>query len=369
MRIMLLHFKFGNVIIEKRDKEDKSLRIDELPKLNVEGDWQKKRAQIQALLAQEEYGKIPPALAFTVKDFKSERFFAGKGFLERVELSFQNGEEEFSFPVQICYPEKREEKIPFFVFLDFSDAVPSKYFPAEEILDEGFGIARIFYQDVSKDANEFGEGLERLFLKGERTEQTFGKISLWAWAASRLLDYLLTRDLADEEKIGVIGHSRLGKTALWAAANDTRFTHVFSNHSGCSGAAISRATTGETVEVISRVFPHWFCKNYRKYANAEWEMPFDQHFLLSLIAPRVLAVGAAKEDTWADTYNQYLACKAALPAWERYGLGGGFFDETPQTGKRYGADGVYFREREGTHYLSRQDWHYYMEILRFDGKE
>ena len=95
-------------------------------------------------------------------------------------------------------------------------------------------------------------------------------------------------------------------------------------------------------------------------------MPFDQHFLLALIAPRTLIVGAADRDTWADTLNQYLAVKAALPAYELFEKGGGFDDETPSTGKEYGENGTFFRERTGTHFLSRADWNYYMEVIRRD---
>lgn len=346
---------------------DKILTANDLPALFNGEKWEERRRQIKSILEKEEYGAIPSALPVFAIEKEKASVFAGKGVLEIIELCFENDGKKFSFPVQLFYPVNKK-KIPFFVFSDFSDAIPSKYFPAEEIIDEGFGVARIYYQDVSKDGNEFGDGAEKLFLDGERANATFGKISLWAWAESRALDYLLTRELANEEKIAVIGHSRLGKTALWAAANDERFQYAFSNNSGCSGAAVSRRTTGETVEAITKRFPHWFCKNYFKYAKHEEEMPFDQHFLLSLIAPRTLVVGAAKEDAWADTYNQYLACKTALPVWETFGLGGGFFDEVPQTNACYGAQGIYFKEREGSHYLTRQDWQYYMQIFRQDCK-
>ena len=180
---------------------------------------------------------------------------------------------------------------------------------------------------------------------------------------SAMLDYIFDRKLVLNNRVGAIGHSRLGKTALWAAANDERFSFVFSNDSGCSGAALSRNKQGETVADITAVFPHWFCKNYLDYAGREDEIPFDQHFLLSLIAPRTLVVGAAKEDTWADTINQYLCCKAAMPAYALYGMGGGFDDDKPVTGKKYGANGIFFRERTGMHYLSRDDWHFYMDIM------
>lgn len=324
--------------------------------------WRTRREEIIRLLSQQEYGFIPPHLPANVKTTEKKHYFAGKGILETPVFGFNNQGESFELKANLIYPDGGKQ-YPFFVFANFSKDVPDKYFPAEELIDRGFGVISFFYQDVSKDENSFGEGLERLFLKQRRGGDTFGKISLWAWAMSAMLDYIFDRKLVLNNRVGAIGHSRLGKTALWAAANDERFSFVFSNDSGCSGAALSRNKQGETVADITAVFPHWFCKNYLDYAGREDEIPFDQHFLLSLIAPRTLVVGAAKEDTWADTINQYLCCKAAMPAYALYGMGGGFDDDKPVTGKKYGANGIFFRERTGMHYLSRDDWHFYMDIM------
>ena len=327
------------------------------------GAWEARRREMGKLLAAEEYGAIPPRVDFRAETVRTADEFAGKGVLESLELSFSQGGETFSFPATLIRP-KGEGKFPFFVFANFTAAVPDRYFPAEEIIDHGCGVISFCYRDVSADQDMFGQGAEKLFFGKERGPADAGKISLWAWAMSRLLDYLLQRGLADERKIGAIGHSRLGKTALWAGANDARFRCVFSNDSGCSGAALSRGKAGETVALITENFPYWFCRNYRNYADREDALPFDQHFLLAMIAPRTVAVGAAKEDVWADTKNQYLACRAAERAYRLFGKGGGFSDPLPQTGKEYGKEGIFFRERTGTHYLSREDWLYYIRILK-----
>ena len=324
--------------------------------------WEKRRKELGEILAGEEYGKIPPPLPFRAEILKTQEEFAGKGFMEWLSLHFEREEAAFSFPARLIYP-KGGRKFPFFIFANFSDAVPDRYFPAEEIIDHGFGVLSFCYQDVSADLDSFGQGAEKLFFSGDRAPSDFGKISLWAWAMSRLLDYLLQRGLADENRIAAIGHSRLGKTALWAGANDERFSFVFSNNSGCSGAALSRNKSGETVKIITDAFPHWFCKNYRKYADHEASMPFDQHFLLAMIAPRTVAIGAAKEDTWADSRSQYLSCRAAESAYRLFRPGTSFEDDSPRTGKEYGTSGIFFREREGTHYLSRADWLYYLRIM------
>ena len=326
-------------------------------------DWEKRRAEMLALLSEEEYGAVPPSLESSAEITEQKLFFAGKGMLETVILSFPNAGETFSFPVRLAYP-ARKERLPFIVFANFSQSVPDKHFPAEELIDNGVGVISFYYSDVSVDKNTFGDGAEKLFADENGNKRPCGKISLWAWGMSAALDYLLRRDLALPEFIAAAGHSRLGKTALWAAANDSRFSFVFSNDSGCSGAAVSRGKTGETIEDITRVFPHWFCENFYKYAGHEYDMPFDQHFLLALIAPRTLAVGAAEQDTWADTFSQYVACKAADEAYRFFGKGGGFEDAEPITGKEYGVNALFFRERPGTHFFSRDDWHYYLAIMR-----
>ncbi len=325
--------------------------------------WEGRRKEVGAILSGEEYGAVPPYVNFSTEIVKKREEFAGKSVMEWLRLDFEKDGICFSFPARLIYP-LCSQKIPFFVFANFSSDVPDRYFPAEEIIDHGFGVISFNYEDVSVDRDTFGEGAEKLFLKGERTQTDFGKISIWAWAMSRLLDCLLQRGGADEERIGAIGHSRLGKTALWAGANDRRFRYVFSNNSGCSGAALSRNKEGETVEFITKTFPHWFCKNYGNYAERESEMPFDQHFLLAMIAPETVVVGAAEKDVWADSKNQYLACKAAEEVYRVYGKGGGFSDEIPKTGKEYGRSGIFFRERKGTHYLSREDWLYYIRLMQ-----
>ena len=211
---------------------------------------------------------------------------------------------------------------------------------------------------MSVDKNTFGEGIESLFLEGERQGTTFGKIVLWAYAMQRALDYLLTRPEADQKRIVAIGHSRLGKTALVAAAFDERFAMAHSNCSGCSGAAIFRDKEGEKIKDICERFPHWFCENFKRHIDKEYDMSFDQHFLLSLIAPRRLAVLTALDDTWADSYNQYLACLGASRVYnDIYSLEGICgSDESQILSKEYSDGLILYRERKGTHFFSIDDW-------------
>ena len=190
----------------------------------------------------------------------------------------------------------------------------------------------------------------------------WGTIGMWAFAASRVLDYLETRSDVDAQRACVTGHSRLGKTALWCAAQDERFTMAVSNDSGCSGAAISRGKVGESIERITRVFPYWFCGNYRAWADREYEAPFDQHMLLSLIAPRRLYVCSAIEDTWADPESEFLACVAASPAWTVQRVPGLITpDAMPAVNQPLMEGGVCYHVRTGTHFHSRTDWNWHMD--------
>lgn len=343
------------------------LKIDDLPdlftnrgeKIETPEDWEAAREDIKLMLQREEYGYFPPKVDCQVEStLVGDKVFAGKGIHEELTFRLRNGSKRFSFKAQMIYPNGGEKKLTFYVFVNFASDIPHKYYYPEELLDLGVGVLTFNYNDVSLDKNTFGDGIESLFLEGEREGTTFGKIVLWAYAMQRALDYLLTREEADPERIVAVGHSRLGKTALVAAAFDERFAMAHSNCSGCSGAAISREKCGERIADICERFPHWFCKNYTAYIGRENEMPFDQHYLLALIAPRPLGVLTAIEDTWADSYNQYLACRAAGLVYERiYGLKGIVgSDEKQELEKVYGEGEILYRERKGTHFFSRADW-------------
>ncbi len=171
-------------------------------------------------------------------------------------------------------------------------------------------------------------------------------------------------DAIDKRRIAVAGHSRLGKTALWCAAQDERFAAVFSNDSGCSGAAITRGKVGEQIQNITEVFPYWFCSNYAKYANHEDEMPFDQHQLLACIAPRLLYVASAAEDEWADPYSEYLACVAASTAYQLLGQKGLVLSgQAYAPGLCLQGGSIGYHLRAGTHFLSRDDWQMFISFL------
>lgn len=320
----------------------------------------KNREEMLQILQQEIYGYIPPkpeGLSWEVQKDYIPNFCAGKATLDRVILSAQMPLGTFKFPIYVAIP-TTDKKHPFFVNINFRDNIPDRYLPSEEIVDNGFAVISFCYKDVTDDNDDFTDGLAGVVYKdGKRDSTSAGKIAMWAWAAQRAMDFADTLDCLDGDFSIVCGHSRLGKTALLAAATDERFRFAFSNNSGCSGAAITRGKQGERVADICKNFPYWFCKNYYKYAQNEQEMPFDQHFLLSSIAPRYVYVASAQEDLWADPQSEFLCCVAASKAYEQLGHKGFVCDDIlPHAPVCYHDGNIGYHLRGGSHYFSREDW-------------
>ena len=337
------------------------LKFKDGSKLTNKCDWEKRRAEMIEIIAENMFGSIPPAYPIeTEETFFTDKRLGGKMVYTKYQMNVKTPNGTASFPFYQFMP-KGKTNVPTFVHIAFPPSAPWSYCPVESILDRGYGVVLAYYTDITSDDGDFTTGIAPCF---PREEYNVGKITLWAWAMQRIMDHVQTLDMVDKNKIIMIGHSRLGKTSLWTAANDTRFSYVCSNNAGCSGDAISRKKEGESVERIYTRFPYWFVPKYAEYGNNEDNMPFDQNFLLASIAPRKMCVGAAILDEWADPKSEYIACVTASPAYEFLGMDGFVCDDKcPEPGDSWQKGNISYHLRDYGHCLSLYDWNKYMDFI------
>ena len=327
------------------------------------GGWEKRRVELLDVLAQEVYGVSPAPVPASWKLEEEAAAYADKAVEKRFTVSFDTPKGVFSFPLYLAVP-RSEKPAPCILLMNFRAQIPDEYYPVEEILDHGFATACVYYEDVSSDDADMENGLAGCYSLAERRDGQMGKIGCWAYAMSRAADVLLEQPELRKDGIITAGHSRLGKTSLWCAAQDRRVAGCISNDAGCSGDAVTRGKLGEHIVDITANYPFGFSASYQRHRNREEQMPFDQHFLLAAIAPRPLAIGSAQIDEWADPQSQLLSCIAAGPAWQLYGLGALAMPQEMIPVDSALQDGaVSFHYRSGTHFLSRRDWQYYLNFF------
>lgn len=315
------------------------------------------REEMLDILQREVYGYIPAKpekLTFTVEEDIQADLCEGKAVCNKITANCVINGKSFSFPFYMSMPRDRKGKLPFFVHVNFTATHSNAQQPLQKIIDSGFAILYFDYEAVTNDEFDYADGLSGvLYENGERQATDAGKIAMWAWAAQRVMDYAESlKDILDMNRSVVCGHSRLGKTALLAGATDERFKFVYSNNSGCTGAALSRGKKGEKIPLIYSNNPHWFCDNYVNYVGGTDDMPFDQHYLLACVAPRKLLVGSASADSVADPISEQLSCLAAAPAFKN-----GFVCSDPaEIGDTFYEGDIGYHLREGKHAFTEQDW-------------
>jgi hypothetical protein len=340
--------------------------------------WEaKRRPEILELFRKHVYGRSPGAgeVSFEVLETDAKAV-DGKATRKRVRITSKQGGQQgksFAFEVSVLTPNGAGGKVPGFVLINnrpVASADPTRaerngFWPAEEILARGYATAVFRTGDVDPDKDgpaERAKGVRGAFVVDNSGGDAWATISAWAWGASRVLDYLQTDAAVDGTKVAVVGHSRGGKTALWAAAQDERFAMAVSNCSGRGGASITRRRMGETVKRINTAFPYWFCDNYKKYDDREDELPVDQHELIALVAPRAVYVASAETDFWADPRGEFLALAHASRVYGLYGLVGPKPDDMPGIE----TPGVWGRQanhmHRGGHNLTPYDWQRYLDF-------
>lgn len=237
---------------------------------------------------------------------------------------------------------------------------------AEMLIERGYGLVTAYYGDIDPDnyQNDFSDGLHPLFYRQDQSspaDDEWGAIGAWAWGLSSIRRWLEADTWINANRMAVIGHSRLGKTALWAGAQDERFALVISNNSGCGGAALYRRCYGERIHHMLRAIGYWFCRDHAQWSQREDELPVDQHLLLALMAPRPLYVASAVEDRWADPKGEFLAAKHATPVYELFGTVGLPDAEMPAADEP-SVGRIGYHVRTGKHDVTEYDWKQYLEF-------
>jgi hypothetical protein len=364
-----------------------------------------RRPQLQALFEHYMYGRLPASPdAVTARTlFEDATAFGGKGTLREIELTF--GPPDCPRIYLLLATPNASERVACFVGMNFGgnhlrsdDArirlptawMPDRYpgvvdnratdagrgqgvdggdvWPLEEAVRRGYAIATFYCGDIQPDRPGVREGMRVVQLAADETSREASArgadggetatIMWWAWGIHRAVDYLVTDPAIDAERIGVVGHSRLGKTALLAGALDERIALVIANQAGCGGSGPSRHDDpdAETVAIITKSFPHWFCRNFTELAADPSKLPFDQHCLVALCAPRPVLVDAAAEDKWANPPGQFEMLRAATPVYRLLGVEGLEATALPQAGAPLIESRLGYWLRPGEHAMGLADW-------------
>ena len=336
------------------------------------------REEMKEILQREVYGYLPtcPCEIIVSEPTSVEaRFALGTVCQSYVTMTLSIGGRAHAFRVDRMLHTDGKKR-PLVIVANLHPMTSSQYFPREEMSEYDADYLLFCYKDVSSDDGDFENGLAPLLLPyGQNTDTACGKIGIWAYAAMRVLDYGLTLDGTDAKNVAIVGHSRLGKTALFTGMMDERFRFVFSNAAGCAGDALAHGNSGHTrephvyklgelYEDIYGNFPFWFCKNFKRYTEKNLSEDFDQHYLLATIAPRCVLVGSCSEDLWADPISQQLCALAAGEAWEAKGLSGLVGCDRILDPEEELLDGnVGFFKIRSLHFLSRHCWRRFMCFL------
>jgi hypothetical protein len=354
-------------------------------------DWKRRRHEILELFEANVFGRSPaPPKHIGFRIFEIDKnALGGKAIRKQVTIYFSAKKDEPNADLLVYIPVGTRQPVPMILTLNFSGnqsvindpaiKLPTSWdrktharkqateesrgrdaeFDVEKVLARGYGFATICYQDIEPDfLDGYGHGIRPLFFRPGQKEPApddWGAIGAWAFGLSRAMDYLEKDKDVNAKRIAIMGHSRLGKTALWAGAMDSRFAMVISSCSGEGGASLARRHYGETITNLVDAFPYWFSANFQKYAGHVDQLPVDAHELIALIAPRPVYVTGAEEDRWADPRGEFLACVAAGPVYRLLGAQGLGTNEMPPPNRPI-MHTLAFHIRTGKHAVTAFDW-------------
>lgn len=358
----------------------------------------KRRPELKLLFQHYMYGRLPPAPARVGAKLEHEdrTAFGGKATLK--EITLRPGAPDLP-PVHLLLvvPNRRQAPVPLFLGMNFCgnhavvshpavrlptgwmyDGYPgvrhhratdagrgqqADVWAIDQSVDRGYAVATFYNGDIDPDRPHARDGVQfHLRYDGRPAQpQDRGTIAAWAWGLHRAVDYLVTDADIDRGRIAVVGHSRLGKAALLAAAFDERIALAIPHQAGCGGTAPSRGKTGESVRQINDRFPHWFNGAFKAFNDYPDQLPFDQHCLVALVAPRPVLFTNATLDTWANPAGQFDVLKAADPVYRLLGAGGLDADRMPQAGLLV-ASRLGFYVRPGQHSMTRGDWKVFLDF-------
>ncbi len=363
--------------------------------------WERRRPELLALFEHYMYGHAPAPPPLELRsELASTSALRGKARIKLATIELASPEGVPPIDVLLVLPERRAGPVPVFLGINFggnhsvlADAsVPearchqlgahsraargsaAAAWNVERIIEQGYGLVTFHSCDVKPDRPRADEGLARYLPAADEhgRPHDWATLRIWAWAASRVLDYLQADPEVDAQRCAIVGHSRMGKAALLAAALDPRFALGLVLQAGCGGSAPSRSSTGESVRQINQGFPHWFNAEFKRFGAEPARLPFDQHCLAALVAPRPLLFAAALEDAWANPLGQLQVLRAARPVYqllepargEQPGALPELPAELPPPGELSGGKLGYFL-RAGTHSMTAEDW---AAFLRFAGR-
>jgi len=368
--------------------------------------WRTRRTELLKTFASQVYGRTPDQavamrgrLRFEVTS-QTSRALGGIASRQEITLQLTANSSTPSMKVLLYLPNNRSGRRPVFLGMNFngnhavtddpevtiasgwmrnssdgrvagnraterSRGIEASRWPLRKIVEAGFGVATVYYGDLFPDHKDgWNDSVASRYLRTGQTtpdDDEWGALGAWAWGMSRALDLLQKLPGVDPDRVILHGHSRLGKAALWAGAQDERFAIVIANNSGEGGAALARRNFGETVERLNTAFPHWFCRNFRQYSQRVDSLPVDQHELIAMIAPRPVYIASAAEDLWADPQGEFLAARAAGPVYQLLGKTGLDTTEMPPIHQPIMRT-IGYHIRAGKHDVTDYDWNQFINF-------